>query len=167
MKIRNYILGGLAGIALAGSANAKEISNFKHQSEISDIVKHAKRVGVESELLMAVRSAENGQEGIAYGIIPQGKTKIKYDNDKGYTLSGQFHSYTDQKEKQLCWSAWTLKRMVGEFDSLSKAEKTKYIDAIDYIGDKYCPVGVKNDPKGLNHNWESNVRKFYNQFKGK
>lgn len=34
-------------------------------------------------------------------------------------------------------------------------------DFIAFLGNRYCPVGVKNDPKGLNKNWIKNVNKFY------
>lgn len=33
-------------------------------------------------------------------------------------------------------------------------------DFISYLGARYCPVGAKNDPKGLNKNWIKNVRRF-------
>jgi len=31
---------------------------------------------------------------------------------------------------------------------------------IAFLGSRYCPVGAKNDPTGLNKNWIGNVRKF-------
>jgi len=34
-------------------------------------------------------------------------------------------------------------------------------DFISWIGSRYCPVGAKNDPRGLNRNWISNVRRIY------
>ena len=36
-------------------------------------------------------------------------------------------------------------------------------DYLDFLGSRYCPVGAKNDPKGLNSNWLKNVRYFYNE----
>ena len=33
-------------------------------------------------------------------------------------------------------------------------------DFVDFLGDRYCPVGAKNDPTGLNKNWKTNVRYF-------
>jgi hypothetical protein len=36
-------------------------------------------------------------------------------------------------------------------------------DFIKFLGSRYCPVGAKNDPSGLNKNWERNVRRFYNE----
>lgn len=34
-------------------------------------------------------------------------------------------------------------------------------DFIEFLGGRYCPIGVKNDPKGLNKNWIKNVKFFY------
>lgn len=33
---------------------------------------------------------------------------------------------------------------------------------IAFLGSRYCPVGAKNDPMGLNKNWVGNVTRFYN-----
>jgi hypothetical protein len=35
-------------------------------------------------------------------------------------------------------------------------------DFISFLGSRYCPVGAKNDPTGLNKNWIKNVKRFYN-----
>ena len=31
---------------------------------------------------------------------------------------------------------------------------------IAFLGSRYCPVGAKNDPRGLNRNWIKNVTKL-------
>ena len=36
------------------------------------------------------------------------------------------------------------------------------LDTIDKIQSKYCPVGAKNDPKGLNKYWLNGVKEIYN-----
>lgn len=33
-------------------------------------------------------------------------------------------------------------------------------DFLAFLGNRYCPIGASNDPKGLNKNWLSNVRYF-------
>jgi hypothetical protein len=35
-------------------------------------------------------------------------------------------------------------------------------DFIEYLSLTYCPIGAKNDPKGLNKNWVKNVKYFIN-----
>ena len=34
-------------------------------------------------------------------------------------------------------------------------------DFISFLGNRYCPVGAKNDPTSLNKNWIGNVKRFY------
>ena len=38
-------------------------------------------------------------------------------------------------------------------------------DFIEFLGSRYCPVGAKNDPKGLNKYWVKNVHYFYARLK--
>jgi hypothetical protein len=38
-------------------------------------------------------------------------------------------------------------------------------DFIAFLGSRYCPVGSKNDPKGLNKNWVKNVNYFLGRTK--
>ena len=33
-------------------------------------------------------------------------------------------------------------------------------DFVEFLGRRYCPVGAKNDPTGLNKNWIKNVKKL-------
>ena len=33
-------------------------------------------------------------------------------------------------------------------------------DFIVFLGNRYCPVGARNDPRGLNKNWVRNVKYF-------
>lgn len=41
------------------------------------------------------------------------------------------------------------------------------LDFIEFLGSRYCPVGAKNDPKGLNKNWVRNVKiLIYSKLKG-
>ena len=107
MNIRKTLTGILAAGMIAGAcfkAEAANLSGFRYQNEIPQIIKHSQRVGVDPALLAAVRSSENGKTDIAYGIITQGPAKVKYSDDKGYTLNGKFVQYQDNKEKQLCWA---------------------------------------------------------------
>ena len=38
------------------------------------------------------------------------------------------------------------------------------LDTFDKIQKKYCPIGAKNDPTGLNKNWLNGVNKMYEEF---
>ena len=137
------------------------VSDFRYPNELDDIRKHAQRVGVEPEILMAIRSAENGRDALAYGVIPQGNARTTYVNDTGYKSGSTFHNYSDEKEKQLCWAAWTVRKNRERFNRNSEGHN----DFISYLASKYAPEGVSNDPTNLNKNWERNVRHFYRKYK--
>lgn len=38
------------------------------------------------------------------------------------------------------------------------------LTTIETIGNKYCPVGAKNDPTGVNKNWIPSVSSIYNNY---
>lgn len=40
------------------------------------------------------------------------------------------------------------------------------LDTIEKIQKKYCPIGAKNDPNGLNKHWLGGVTNLYNELKG-
>lgn len=130
---------------------------FRFTDEIPLIFKHAERLDIEPELLMAIRTAENGAPGREYGIIPN----ARYAQDKGYTMNGTFYHYINETEKQVAWCARTVRNNLDRFALDSKGKE----NFIDYLGEVYCPVGASNDPRGLNRHWEPNVQGFYEQFK--
>ena len=130
---------------------------FNYKDEIPQIFKHAKRIGIEPELLMAIRSGENGRDSLAYGILPQGSARDKYERDEGYNFNNRFYTYENEKEKQLCWASWTIKRNYERFQK----NKEGHEDFISYLASKYAPKNADNDPSELNKNWERNVRFFY------
>lgn len=36
---------------------------------------------------------------------------------------------------------------------------------LEFLARRYAPIGVENDPKGLNRNWLKNVEFYYNKIK--
>lgn len=152
----------LAGSLALYSARAmgEENSQPRDVSQENRLIEEtAKRVGVEYKLLRAIRKAENGKEGLEFGVIPI----PDYKKDNGKKENGKIIPYKNSLEKQATWSAWTIRKNKQRYDKLPETEKRKYADYIDYLGDIYSPIKAKNDPKGLNKNWEKNVRKFYMQ----
>ncbi len=138
----------------------KQYSAFPFKQEIPFIEFHAKRVGIEPELLMAVRMAENGGRGKEYGILTSGSGRKAYDNDKGYEYNGQFYNYRIGSEKQMAWSARTLANALGDFDVEKRNGKFRG-DKLDYLQKRYAPSKAINDPRGLNGNWKGNVNRAY------
>ena len=154
-------LEGVVGIERAVSEVGVEEVYTREETIINY---HANRIGVDPKLLMAIRKAENGGDGVEFGILSGG---ARYEKDKGYSdANGVFCEYDSEFEKQCCWAGHTIKKRKVEFDSLSSDKKSGYLDLIDYIGNTYCPVGAENDPAGLNKNWKKNVGRFYREFKG-
>lgn len=165
-ELSNLVLGlGVAGALLAGSDAHAGQEAFRFKNERSDVVRHAKRIGIEPELLMAVRMTENGSDKVAYGILPSGKGKEKYDTDKGYMQNTTFIPYKNDVEKQMCWAGWTIRKRHDEFTNMSSHQKRRYKDFIDYLGNSYAPLGVSNDANNLNQNWQRNFRHFYAELK--
>lgn len=145
-----------------GEQGREAYEGFTYRDEIPMILRHANRVGVEPELLMAIRDAEDGSDHVAYGILPMGSARERYDNDEGYILNGEFNSYSSEVEKQLCWATWTVRRNRERFFQ----DPENHADFISYLADVYAPIDADNDPNSLNRNWERNVRDLYNEFSG-
>jgi hypothetical protein len=135
-----------------------EYPSFKHQDEIEYALRHAQRRGVEPELLLAIRMAENGGEGRELGVISGGE---RYNKDLGYiNKAGKFVKYKDETEKQYAWCAAILQKRWKEFNALSEGEQMKYAGFIGFLKGIYCP-----GEEGVNKHWEPNVTKIYNKLK--
>jgi len=133
----------LACVALAESPS-QAIHN-KDGAKCAAMFDDAVRVNIRPELraklapiVAAIRYAENGKT-YQYGIIHK-RCKAGYRNQAGWCAA------TVQKN----WDRWVKAGSKGEF--------------ITYLGGIYCPIGVKNDPTGLNKHWIKNVKKFKKRF---
>ena len=81
-------------------------------------------------ILLAIRMAENGRSGFEFGVIAV----------KGTDL-----------ETQAAWAAATVVKNYQRWLGAGKPN-----DYIDFLGDRYCPVGVNDN--GTNKYWKKNVR---------
>jgi hypothetical protein len=119
------------------------------------IAYHARRVGVDANMIRAIRRAENGGPGIEFGIIPT----EGYRQDEGFTdENGVRRAYRSSFEKQLCWCAWTIRRNMDRWNAMASEDRESHGNSfIRYLGSRYAPVGAGNDPNGLNENWIRNV----------
>lgn len=77
------------------------------------------------------------------------------NNFGGITSKGGFKKYDTFEEG-----------LEGLVNLLQKYYFGQGRNTIEKIGAKYCPVGAKNDPKGLNKNWVPNVTSIYNYYSG-
>jgi len=90
-------------------------------------------------IVAAIRYAENGGAGREYGILHP-RVKPTYRSQAGWCAA------TVQKN----YDRWVKAGSEGEY--------------IAYLGAVYCPIGVDNDPTGLNKHWVKNVTSFSKKF---
>ena len=90
-------------------------------------------------IVAAIRYAENGGAGKEFGIL----------NAKANTY-----------RKQAGWCAATVQKNWDRWEMDGCR-----VPFIEYLGNRYCPVGANNDPNSLNQNWIRNVRAFITQFR--
>lgn len=93
-------------------------------------------------VVAAIRHSENGAAGKEYGVLGEGVERDM--KRKGATY-----------RPQAGWAAATVQKT---FDRWVEAGKPGTF--IEYLGNRYCPVGAENDPTGLNVNWQRNVSKW-------
>jgi hypothetical protein len=110
-------------------------------SEVAVIEAAIKRNGMDTKLrplLYAIRKSENGNwaNGRAFGVLHP-KANANPDAQAG-------------------WAVCTIQKRYLEWLSTSKKEHF-----IDFLGAGWAPIGVSNDPNGLNANWVSNVHHYY------
>ena len=108
----------------------------------------AVRVNIRPELrnklapiVAAIRYAENGGKGREYGILHP-RVQPTYRSQAGWCAA------TVQKT----WDRWHKAGCPGK-------------GFVEYLGNRYCPVGAENDPNGLNRHWIRNVRHFLKKLK--
>jgi hypothetical protein len=111
----------------------------KEYRVIRDAAYRNKCVGEDFVILFAIRKAENGRQGLEFGIM----------NPKA-----------DNLDKQAGWAAATI---VKTRERWRKAGCPG--DFIEFLGRRYCPVGAENDPDGLNKHWIKNVKHWVRRLK--
>jgi len=99
---------------------------------------------------------------IAYGFttdqIADAIYKAEGSNKTNHPY-GILQKYKHTTPRQACIN--TIVHARKDFKGKYKSES----EFISLLGDRYCPVGAKNDPKGLNKNWKKNVNYFLNKTK--
>lgn len=82
-------------------------------------------------IVAAIRYAENGGPGREYGIIHK-----------------RAKTYRDQ-------AGWCAKTVQNDYDEWLKSDRK--MEFLKYLATQYAPIGVDNDPNGLNKHWYKNV----------
>jgi len=108
------------------------------EKEEYDIIKQAADrnncTGDNFIILLAIRKAENGGPGKEFGIVHP-------------------KAWNTDLNTQAGWCASTIMRNRERYAKSDKSD-----DFITFLGNRYCPVGAKNDPTNLNKNWIKNVK---------
>jgi len=130
-----------------------------HPKEYDTIMDGAKGNGIPDNdyenlsVLFSIRKAENGAAGKEFGVLHPKAGKQPGDTPE-QTL-----------RRQAGWSAATIMKNRTRHADDTKAGKTKD-DFITYLGNRYAPKGVANDPNNLNKNWITNVGTQYKGYIG-
>lgn len=93
-------------------------------------------------IVAAIRKAENGAAGREYGILGEAVRRDMKRRGDTYRVQAGWCAATVQKN----YDRWVKAGSKGDF--------------IVFLGNRYCPVGAKNDPNGLNRNWIKNVTRI-------
>jgi hypothetical protein len=98
-------------------------------------------------MLGAIRRAENGRQGREFGVLspkamgqPGDTPEISLDRQAG----------------------WAAASIVSNRKRYEASDKTVPFE--DFMGSRWAPPNVANDPTNLNKNWAGNVKKFKSGF---
>jgi hypothetical protein len=96
----------------------------------------------ETRLLKVIRIIENGPQGREFGVLtPKAMRYADHPNwRKSFRVQAQ-------------WAAGTIKK--------------RYNGNLKTFADRWCPIGAKNDPTGLNKNWYPNAKYWMNKLGGR
>ena len=117
----------------------------KHKS----IVERHKYINLYA-LMLAVRKQENGKPGIEFGVMAARGTDL---------------------EEQARWAIVTFIKNIQRWEralqnnSWKRTNSNLELDYIAFLGKRWAPIGVVNDPLGLNRYWVPNVQKLYQLYK--
>ncbi len=137
-------------------AKDNEIARLKVIAKLNDTEKSIYNKSIESELtheqailLIAISKHETGNW-----------TSDLYKNNNNFggiynSREEKFYSYKSKEEGLQAFVNLLKNNYFG-----------KGLKSIEEIGNKYCPVGASNDPKGVNQHWIPKVTQYYNNYLG-
>ena len=124
------------------SDDVKDIFKDEYQT-IMNAAKRNKLAPEDYDLLFAIRKSENGGPRREFGIIhPKCEEQMKQRPN-------------DTLDIQAGWAASTIVKNRARWEAEGKPG-----DFITFLGNRYAPEKVKNDPTNLNKNWIKNVSKW-------
>lgn len=137
--------------------SSKNISNISHAvkkhftpEEFNIILEAAERNGCYGDdflLLLAIGLAENS-ENRPFGIMHPKCDKIMKERPD------------DIIDIQAGWGAATIVKNKERWKNNNEG-----MNFIEYLGNRWAPIGAENDPEGLNVNWIPNVTSLFEKLK--
>lgn len=126
-------------------------SNLQTQfpNEYQTIMQAAQRNKIEPtdyenlSMLFAVRKAEGGRKGREFGVLTPAAMEQPGDTEEK-TL-----------DRQAGWAASSILKNRERYEQSDKST-----DFVTFMGNRWAPRGVANDPTDLNKHWPVNVSKF-------
>lgn len=125
-----------------GTVSQEDLEKY-FKDEYKVILNAAKRNNLAAEdydLLFSIRKSEAGGPRREFGIIHP-KCEAEMDKRPNETL-----------DIQAGWAANTIRKNRARWEKAGKPG-----DFITFLGKRYAPKGVSNDPTNLNKNWIDNV----------
>ena len=115
------------------------------EHEQQEIIRTAAEIGVPAAFLAAIRLAENGRPGRDFGVLSEN---------------------ADTYEAQCRIAALSIRNNIYRFCVRFKEWPTnaqgELSDAFTkFMGSRWAPIGVENDPTNLNRHWPKNVYDAY------
>jgi hypothetical protein len=100
----------------------------------------------------------------AYMVLAISKHETGHWKSSLFRNNNNLGGIYNSREKKFYTYETQDKGITAMVSLLKNGYFNKGLDTIEKIGARYCPVGAKNDPKGLNKNWVPNVTKYYNEY---
>jgi len=133
---------------------------------INELAESRKQALIRTEqAVLATIEAEIAKEVSTYWI-PQNEAEIDLladaiywaENSKKYPYGIMSVTCKGEKDcRKICIN--TIKNQKKRYKRSTNKRDSSYLKS---LARRYAPIGVDNDPRGLNHNWLSNVMYFLN-----
>lgn len=115
-------------------ATTRALSVPSHEAQVIEQVAQQYKLSPEqTKLLYTIRKVENGRVGREFGVL--NPEAMRFINDPVLSF-----------KTQAMWAAGTVKK--------------RYTGDLQEFANRWAPVGVSNDPKGLNRNWVKNAEYY-------
>ena len=98
------------------------------------VARQEQLTALQTRLLLAIRAQENGRSGREYGVLVVSAPTQE--------VQARITARTIKRN----WQRWKVAGQSG--------------DPVEWMAQRWAPIGAENDPHGLNRYWLRNVRAF-------